>query len=91
MANSIVIAICKRAYVPLSSDNDPVIPDNTGALKLGLMALQYEDKSDRDRAIPFWNDGYALLDIEREEIEQAEVPVFNVRGDFGAGQIVNVR
>ena len=93
--------IARRAYVPLRSDDDEVIPSNLGALKLGLMALQYEDKSDPERAALFFGPNYPertgrmagaldLLDKEREEAEQAEVPAIVFHTNFGAGNVPNL-
>lgn len=47
-------ALCKRAYVPAVADNDPVIPGNIGALKLGMMALQFEERNDPKNAALYW-------------------------------------
>lgn len=88
---SIVQCLCKRAYVPSVSDNDIVIPSNLGALKLAMMALQYEDKNDWDRSEQFWQRAFALLEQDRQEYDgDSALPTFNFAGDFGAGSIVNV-
>lgn len=88
---SIVQCLCKRAYVPSVSDNDIVIPSNLGALKLAMMALQYEDKNDWDRSDQYWNRAFALLEQDRQEFDgDSALPTFNFAGDFGAGSIVNV-
>jgi hypothetical protein len=42
--------LCKRAFVPAVADNDPIIPGNLGALKLGMMSLQFEDRNDPKNA-----------------------------------------
>lgn len=94
------VIIAKRAFVPFYSDNDEV-PFSLGALKLGLMSLQFEDKNDSDRAALFMGPNFPdktgrmagaldLLDTERAEIQQSEVPGFASNG-FGAGGIAHVR
>src|SRR4051812_18315928 len=94
------VIIAKRAFVPFYSDNDEV-PFPLGALKLGLMSLQYEDKSDPDRAALFMGPNFPertgkmagafdLLDTERAETQIAEVPGFASNG-WGAGGIPHVR
>lgn len=91
MSSPIVVIIARRSYVPLVNDDDEVIPGNIGALKLGLMSVQFEDKNDRANSIAYMNDARMLLDVEREEVEQAEVPTLNIPSNFGAGDIYNVR
>lgn len=66
------IALCKRAVVNAVSDNDLLIPGNLGALKLGLMALNYEGKDDGRRK-EYWDNAVALLNGELAEF-QADVP-----------------
>jgi len=62
--------LLKRRYVPFvngSDDNAVVIPGNEGALKLTLMALQYEDKNDIERAEEYFNKAIQLLNAELKE------------------------
>ncbi len=88
---SVIQTLCKRAYVPAVSDNDLIIPSNLGALKLGMMALQYEDKNDWDRSEQFWQRAFALLDQDRQEFDgDSTRMILEFAGDFGAGSIVNV-
>ena len=62
--------LCKRRFVPLVNgpdDNVVVIPDNEGALKMMLMALQYEDKNDLERAESYSQKALQLLNSELKE------------------------
>lgn len=87
----VVEAICKRAYVPAISDNDQVVPSNLGAMKLGMMALQYEDRNDMDNARLYMGEALALLDADQAEFNgDSEYPTFQMAADYGAGSIVNV-
>lgn len=92
------VVICRKSYKPLVSDNDEVVPDNLGAIKLGLMSLQFEDKNDGDRAALYMGPNFPektgkmagamdLLNTEREETEVAETPSISFGRDFGAGSI----
>lgn len=86
-----VEVIAKRAFVAAVVDNDPLMISNTGALKLGMMALQYEDKNDRDRAKQYWND--AEVELEKAQVEFAGdsvMPILQVAGDYGAGSILTL-
>lgn len=60
-------ALCKRAYVPVIADNDTIIPDNLGALKLGLMALSCEAKQDMQQAQYFWGQSVNTLNAALAE------------------------
>jgi hypothetical protein len=65
-----VNCLCKRRYVALvdGPDDDTILlPDNEGALKLTLMALQYEDKNDLERAEEYFNKAIQLLNAELKE------------------------
>lgn len=83
------LAFCKLAFVTAVADTDIIIPSVTGALKLGLMSLQFEDRNDLERAASYMNQAIAILDSDMEELNGAEIPPFNMVG-FGAGDIVNV-
>jgi hypothetical protein len=61
---------CKRRFVPLVAGPDDkrvIVPDNEGALKLTLMALQYEDKNDLERADEYFQKALQLLNSELKE------------------------
>jgi len=62
--------LCKRRFVPYVNgpDDDTVlIPDNEGAIKMTLMALQYEDKNDLERAETYFSKALQLLNSELKE------------------------
>lgn len=62
--------LCKRRFVDLvdgPDDNTVIIPDNEGALKMTLMALQYEDKNDLERAENYFQKAIQLLNSELKE------------------------
>lgn len=98
----LVRALCKLKLVIPFTDTDQVIPANMGAIKLGLMSIQYEDKNDPERAgvhmgpnYPTENPGrpYGAIDLlesEVEELTEAEIPSFNVSADFGAGIVPTI-
>lgn len=99
----LVRAVCKLGFVPAIADNDVILPGHLGALKLGLMALSFEDKVDMKNAGMYWGPNYPdkrpgapygaidLLDSEISELEEAETPAFMVDSHFGAGAVPNVR
>lgn len=87
----VVSAICKLGFSLAVSDNDLIIPGNIGALKLGLMATNFEDKVDPANAKIYMDNAIALLDAELQELQSAEQLVFNVSPSFACGGIPNVR
>lgn len=87
----VVSTICKLALVLAVASDDLVIPGNIGALKLGLMAIQFEDKVDPANAKIYMQDAIDLLDAEVKELDSAEEAGFFVSPSFGCGSIVNVR
>ncbi len=92
--------LCKRAYVPAVADNDPISPGNLGALKLGMMALQFEDRNDSANAAKFWGPNepenhpgafWGAIDLLNAELNQfqgdAVTPAIQFAPSFGAGLI----
>lgn len=62
--------MCKRRFVELvngSDDETLIVPGNEGALKMTLMALQYEDKNDLERAETYFQKAIQLLNAELKE------------------------
>ena len=57
----------KRQFVPLEDEDDELTIDNPGALKLGFMALGYEDKGDLASADAFFARALAVLNGELKE------------------------
>ena len=63
-----VRGLCKRRFVPLEGeDNELVTPSNMGALKLGMLAVNYENKNDLERANDYWNRAMMTLNLEMRE------------------------
>ena len=62
--------LCKRRFVELVNGPDDealITPGNEGALKMTLMALQYEDKNDLERAETYFLKAIQLLNAELKE------------------------
>ena len=47
------------------ADETAIVPPNLGALKMGLMALNYETENDLERAEVFWAKCWQLLNEEK--------------------------
>jgi hypothetical protein len=84
----VVRALCKRRFVPVTSENDDIIPDNMGALKLGLISLKYEDTNDLERATEYFQTALSLLNAELKELRGSQFNTmrFSPHG-FGLGRV----
>lgn len=56
--------LCLRRHIDLMGDDDIVYPDNIRALKMGLIAVGYENENNFDDAEKYWNKGLAILDAQ---------------------------
>jgi hypothetical protein len=84
----VIRALCKRRFIPAVSESDDIIPDNLGALKLGLISLKYEDTNDLERATEYFNRALSLLNAELKEQRGSQFNTmrFSPHG-FGLGRI----
>jgi hypothetical protein len=80
--NYVVTGLCKLKYLPLIQEDEPVIPPSIGALKMGILALVYEDANDPASADAYWGRCYALLNQQLKETRGMARQVFN--GSFAA-------
>ena len=78
----VVTGLCKLRYVPLVAETEPVIPANIGALKMGILALVYEDANDPTSADAYWVRCYSLLNQQLKENRGMARHVIN--GSFAA-------
>jgi hypothetical protein len=77
-----VTGLCKLKYLPLVLEDEPVVPANIGALKMGILALVYEDANDPASADAYWGRCYSLLNQQLKETRGMARHVFN--GSFAA-------
>lgn len=84
--------LCKLKYTPLQSETDIVIPDNVGALKQAITALQFEDASDTDgNSDKYWAKCFQILNSElaQERGGAQAIPQLNM-GAQGQHKILNI-
>lgn len=53
--------LCKLRYMSVASEQDLIIPPNMGALKNGIMALQFEEATEIELANQYWGQAFAIL------------------------------
>lgn len=99
-----VDCLCRRAYVPAIADNDPIIPNNLGALKLGMMSLVFEDRNDSKNARlymgpnkPEDNSGvmWGAIDLLNADLHHFRgdfvLPTVQFVRGYGGGEVLNIR
>jgi hypothetical protein len=70
--------IFKRKHCWAISDNDPLYPDSLEAIKLGLMALNAEEKSDVERGQYYMDRAILLLNAELKEYNAGQEGVMQI-------------
>lgn len=63
-ADTVILGLAKRRFIPVQDDDDVVFPDHRGALKKGLQAVAFEDGDDLERAQAFWQAAFQDLSAE---------------------------
>jgi hypothetical protein len=63
--------LCKRRFIPITDESDPVLPDNEAALKMGLLSYSYEDNNDLERADQYFTRALEILNGEAREARGA--------------------
>jgi hypothetical protein len=89
--NRTMYCLVRRGYVPLSGDNDLLIPSNRNAYRYGVQAYNYENVNELERANVYWDLAYKCLNDETmnyEDGEQAQVDI-QTKG-FAPGTIQNL-
>lgn len=86
-----VDAICKRAFVPALADIEPVVPNNINALSEMLLAIQYRNKSDRERYKDARDEAIRIANADRQQFDgDNQTPLYQVTPGFGAADIPNI-
>ena len=73
-----VQGIFKRRYCWAISDNDPLFPDSLEAIKLGLMAINAEEKGDIERGQYYMDRAILLLNAELKEYNSGQEGVMQI-------------
>jgi hypothetical protein len=85
-----VQGVFKRRHVWAICDNDPLFPDNLEAIKLGLMALNAEDKSDVERGQYYMDRAILLLNAELKEYNAGQEGVLQI-APWLSRRMINMR
>jgi hypothetical protein len=75
----VIRCLCKRRFIPVRSDTDPVFPTNLGALKLAILAVASENASDLPSSEGYWASCFRLLDNQIKETRGNAVVRPNIR------------
>jgi MoxR-like ATPase len=85
MANTVTTfqCICKRAWIPFTSDNDDVIPANPDAIIYELQAMQKRDAEDFVRERDLKNEAdQSLADQNANETGPQAQGVISIEDDY---------
>lgn len=89
---STVIARCRRRFVPVVSDNDPLVISNLPALKLAVRAVSLRDQNQYDLARDLMQEANILLLRETKAYRgNATGPAITFNRSFGIGNIPGIR
>jgi hypothetical protein len=83
-AGDALSGLVKRKFIYLTQDDQYIMPGNIGALKNALLAINFEDEADMDRAAIYWKACYDLLSRSASQIRNGtqQTATFQV---FGLG------
>lgn len=56
-----ILAYCERRPLPVRREEDYLLPDSLSALKMGLFAVSFEEKSEPKRAEYYWEQARQIL------------------------------
>lgn len=73
------LALVVRQFVPLTDPDQEVYPDNPLALRYAVQAVNYDDKNDAERARVYWDQAFAVLEAEQEQIILGEEKSLQVK------------
>lgn len=81
-------AVCKKAFVPLTSDDDEMPVDNLNALQAAIDALAKRDASDYTRQSQLIGEGKRLLaEQSGDETGPEAEGVIQVDDDYAMGEM----
>jgi hypothetical protein len=84
--------LCKRRFVRLFQETDLVWPDNIGAIKFAMKAIQLEDGAEElQKSQLFWQKCYEVLNQGLKQNRGAIRPKMAMDWSFSAGQTLQTR
>jgi hypothetical protein len=82
-----VYALCELGYVPMSHPDDVLIIQNMDALKLMVMAIEFENEREFQSAKAYEADAYRLIEEQRSAERTHDYNFMQVSGCYGFGDI----
>lgn len=79
--------LCKIKYLPVSSDQDFVIPDNISALMLAMQGVDLQEARNYEEAAMAWSTCYKILDTEYESLRGSTIPSISTFSVFNDGVV----
>jgi hypothetical protein len=82
-----VYALCEMAYVPLDHADDILIVQNMDALKMMVMALEFENEREFQAAKAYEADAYRLIEDQRSSERTHDYNLIQVSAAYGFGDV----
>lgn len=90
--DAVILSIkCRRRFIPVSFPNDMITPGVMGALKNGLMSINFENANDVQRQEYHWSKAKYFLDGELlQYIGESQIGTFQMDSGTSLGAIPNL-
>ena len=82
-----IYALCELGYVPMTSLDDVLIIQNMDALKMMVMAIEFENEREFQAAKAYEADAYRLIEDQRSSERQHDYNLIQVSPAYGLGDV----
>ena len=82
-----IYALCELGYTPLHNADDVLIIQNLDALKMMIMAIEFENEREFQAAKAYEADAYRLIEDQRTSERQHDYNLIQVSPTYGMGDI----
>ena len=82
-----IYALCELGYTPLTHEDDILIVQNMDALKMMVMAIEFENEREFQAAKAYEADAYRLIEDQRTSERQHDYNLIQMDQAFGLGDV----
>lgn len=82
-----IYALCELGYIPLEHPDDVLIVQNMDALKMMVMAIEFENERDFQQGKAYEADAYRLIEDQRTSERTHDYNLVQVASQYGYGDI----
>ena len=84
---SSIYALCELGYTPLTHEDDVLIVQNMDALKMMVMAIEFENEREFQAAKAYEADAYRMIEDQRSSERQHDYNLIQVSRAYGLGNV----